>query len=319
MTINPYADIKGLIMKKFILLLVFTGYIYGQVTPFLANLTASLPGVRDVAISKKGDEIYFSLQSYQQEFTTLVFTTQKDGKWQNVQIAPFSGQFQDLEPFFSHNDLRLYFVSNRPISADSSAVKDFDIWYVERKSLQDSWSSAINIGPPVNSEHNEFYPSLAANGNLYFTGDSPLSKGKDDLFVSFFKKGAYADPVSVSDSINSAGYEFNAYIAPDESFLIFTGYNYKDGLGSGDLYISYNSDGKWSAPENLGTEINTDKMEYCPYVDLTTNTLYFTSRRNSVKTVYENKVSLDSIIRDMNRHENGLSRLYKTPFKKSVP
>jgi hypothetical protein len=36
----------------------------------------------------------------------------------------------------------------------------------------------------------------------------------------------------MGDVINTESYEFNAYVAPDESFLIFSGYNREDGYGS---------------------------------------------------------------------------------------
>ena len=65
------------------------------------------------------------------------------------------------------------------------------------------------------------------------------TKGKDDIFVSKWENGKYTEPVSLSDSINSDGYEFNAFIAPDESYIIFTAYQREDGFGSGDLYMSY--------------------------------------------------------------------------------
>ena len=42
----------------------------------------------------------------------------------------------------------------------------------------------INIGEPINSPANEFYPSVANNNNFYFTCDERSTKGKDDIFFS---------------------------------------------------------------------------------------------------------------------------------------
>ena len=71
--------------------------------------------------------------------------------------------------------------------------------------------------------------------------------------------------------------------APDESYIIFTAYQREDGFGSGDLYMSIkDSDGIWAKAKNLGAEINSNKMDYCPYVDTKTNTLYFTSKRSEI-------------------------------------
>jgi hypothetical protein len=301
-------------MRFILILILFYDISNGQTPePFQPEIIKQFPNVRDLALSNKGDEIFFTLQSHNREFSTLISLRKIDGKWQDPLIASFSGHFQDMEPFFSKDDLRLYFASNRPAGEDDEP-KDFDIWYVERQKPGGVWSAPVNLGQPVNTEHNEFYPSLADNGNLYFTSDPPNSKGKDDIYMSVYKKGLYSAPFSVSDSINTAGYEFNAYIAPDESFIIYTGYNYPDGYGSGDLYISHNRHGKWTGPQNLGENVNSDQMDFCPYVDRKGRMLYFTSRRSSVKTLFKERPGLDQLLEEMNKYDNGQSRIYKAPL-----
>ena len=54
------------------------------------------------------------------------------------------------------------------------------------------------------------------------------------------------------------------------------------------------------------------KMDYCPFFEPTTNSFYFTSKRNSTKSQFTSKKSLDQFLNEMFKHENGLSRLYKT-------
>ena len=171
------------------------------------------------------------------------------------------------------------------------------------------------MNAPINTDFDEIYPSVANNNNLYFTRDSPDTKGKDDIFISEWEESVYKSPVSLSDSINSASYEFNNYISPDESFIIYSGYNRKDGYGSGDLYISYKDEaGVWSKSKNLGQEINSAQMDYCPFVDFDTGMLYFTSRRSTVnqKTIYS---SIDKLVGEINKYKNGYSRIYKVSVK----
>lgn len=286
------------------------------VQPFLQEIIADYPGVRDIAISPSGSEVYFSLQSYAGDVSALVFVTMKDGSYSKAAVAPFSGRFHDLEPFFSADGLKLYFVSDRPLSDTARTAKDYDIWYVQRADLNSAWSAPVNMGAPVNTEENEFYPSVAASGNLYFTCDGKDSKGKDDIFVCKLHKGKYEARVGLPDSVNSAGYEFNAFIAPDESYLLYTCYNRAGGYGSGDLYISRNKgNNKWSAPVNLGKEINSPAMDYCPFYDEKTGNLYFTSKRNAVNTTFDSNQTLDELLREMNRPENGLSTLYRATYK----
>jgi len=301
------------------LLVLLTSIAYSQgnnAEPFLPEVFSRFPNVRDIAISSEGDEIYFSVQSYADEISVIAYIKYENNKLSIPQIAGFSGKYFDIEPFLSSDGLKLFFASNRPAENTDDKSKDFDIWYVQRENKNSEWSSMVNVGTPINSEKDEFYPSISNNNNFYFTSNAPISKGKDDIFVSKWEVDKYTTPVSLSDSINSEGYEFNAYIAPDESYIIFSGYQREDGFGSGDLYISHKvSDSAWTKAKNLGVEINSAKMDYCPFVDTKSNTLYFTSKRSSVNDSNIDFSSIQEILDEINKYDNGLSRIYKTTIK----
>jgi hypothetical protein len=308
-------------MKKILILLI---YIFinqsfcqevSSVKPAFEILT-KYNKVRDLTLTPLADEAYATIQSTIDNLSVIVCMKLINNKWSEPKIVTFSGKYKDLEPFVTPNGLRLYFSSNRPIDTTSTKVKDYDIWYVKRKNKDDKWSKPIILNNNlINTMYDEFYPSLANNNNLYFTRNSPQTKGKDDVFFSKWTKGVYDKPLSLSDSINTEGYEFNSYIAPDETFLIFSGYNRVDSFGSGDLYISFkNPNGQWEKAMNLGEGINSDKMDYCPYVDSLNQILYFTSTR--YKRLKKEFHSMKELEKELNQYQNGLSRIYKTSFFK---
>ncbi|WP_246126054.1 hypothetical protein [Bizionia myxarmorum] len=167
---------------------------------------------------------------------------------------------------------------------------------------------------PINSNLDEFYPSVSDNNNLYFTMDSPEGLGKDDIYLSKWAQSTYQKPVLLSENINSSGYEFNAFISKKEDFILFTKYNAEDGHGSGDLYISKKDvDGNWQKSTNLGLPINSKYMEYCPFYDETNGILYFTSKRQQVTPkTFKNILDFKNYIKN---GENGLSKIYGTSFK----
>lgn len=311
-------------MKKnilYILVLMFGFTVNGQdnqkVTPALEVLS-SFPNVRDFTMSSTREEAYVTIQSPLGELSVLAQINKVGNVWSKPKIVPFSGKFNDLEPFLSKNNLKLYFASNRPLSESVDKSKDFDIWYVERKTITSEWGIPVNMGAPINTKHNEFYPSVSENNNMYFTSDNPSSIGKDDIFYSAWNKGKYIAPVPLGEAINSEGYEFNAYISPDESYIIYSAYNRKDGLGSGDLYISFlDENKKWSIAVNLGKEINSKYMDYCPFIDLGTETLYFTSKRSTINKK-NNFQSIEEVVKEINKSKNGLSRIYKVPIEKEL-
>ncbi|WP_100612268.1 TolB family protein [Confluentibacter lentus] len=301
-------------MKRLIPIMCFMNMLMGfsqeSKKAFIPDIVKQFPNVRDIAISPDGNEMLFSAQSIMGNLSSVITIKKENGIWNKPQVTSFSGQYFDLEPFFSPDGLKIYFVSNRPIHKASTTIKDFDIWYVERDDLNKNWSEPKNLGSPINTLYDEFYPSIATNGNLYFTRDNTSLKNKDDIYFSEFKDSQYTEPMVLPNAINSEGYEYNAFIASDESFLIYGSYNRSGGFGSGDLYISFNSETGWTPAKNLGEHINSDKMDYCPFVDLKTSTLYFTSKMDNTITEFEKPLTIDELFEELNKYDNGLSRLY---------
>ncbi len=287
------------------------------VKPFLENIVTMFPNVRDLALSPQKNEAVFSAQNAIGDVSALVIVNLDNNQWTNPHILPFSGTYFDIEPYFSNDGLTLYFASNRPIDETLKTAKDFDIWYVVRASLNSKWSEPKNMGAPINSDLDEFYPILTNSGNLYFTLDDPKLNHKDNIYVSEKINDSYSTPKLLSENINSEGYEFNAYVAPDESFIIYTCYNRADGFGSGDLYLSLKTkNNTWTEAKNMGPEINSNKMDYCPFVDFETKTLYFTSKRINSNTDKTSAKNINELIKEFNQYQNGLSRLYQVNISK---
>ncbi|HBV16067.1 hypothetical protein [Chryseobacterium carnipullorum] len=304
---------KNIFTALFLLIInLFHAQDSNAITLFDKKLNPFL-NVRDFSISEDGNETFFTVQSPNQEISQIAYIKKEKNNWSEPQLLPFNNEYSYLEPFLTDNGNRLYFASDRPLDKTKAEKKDFDIWYVERKNKNSEWSEPINIGKPVNSDLNEFFPTLSDNKNLYFTMESPTGMGKDDIYFCKWENNAYSDPKILDENINSNGYEFNAFISKKENFILFTKYNEKGGQGSGDLYISRRgSDGKWQKAENLGIPINTKFMEYCPFYDEKNQILYFTSKRNTISP--KKFTTLSDFQEYVNEGENGLSKIYKTPF-----
>lgn len=306
-------------MKQFLhlitSLLLISGMLAAQepeVTLFDKKLNQFL-NVRDFCISENGNEAFFSIQSPDSKISQIAYITKVKEEWSEPELLPFCDENTYFEPFLTYDSKRLFFVSDRPNNSSSDGKKNFDIWYVERKNSKDKWSEPINLGSPVNTEFDEFYPTISQNGNLYFTMEAPAGMGKDDIYMSKWNDKTYEKPTLLSDKVNSEGYEFNAFISKDESFLLFTKYNAEGGVGSGDLYISRkDAQGNWQQAENLGNNINTAAMDYCPFYDQKNETLYFTSRRNKLSPrSFKNLAEFQEYV----NLENGLSKIYKVKIQ----
>jgi hypothetical protein len=300
-------------MKVYILvLLFFANYCKAQQVDLLHKNLNIYNNVRDFAATEDLNEVFFTIQSPDQKISQIVCVN--NGNWDNPVLLPFCDEFSYMEPFLSYDGKRLYFASDRPKSNTIKERSDFDIWYVERKNKDGEWSEPNNVHVNVPQGNSEFYPSLTTENTLYFTMDSPSGMGKDDIYFCRWDGKKYSDPVMLDTAINSVGYEFNAFISKDEKFLLYTKYKSDDGFGSGDLYISYrNENGTWTPAKNLGNQINTEFMEYCPYYDSENGILYFTSKRNNlVPKKYHNT---EELITHITEGQNGLSKIYTCRIK----
>lgn len=255
-------------------------YVPDQIELFGEGLISTDLYERDIAISSMGDEIIYTLGNHKQTIRSLIIIKKNEGEWREKQILPFSGRYQDIEPFFSVKGNRLFFASNRPMNSDSTRT-DYNIWVSEKRN--DVWESPRPLDTLINTTKDEFYPSVSENGNLYYTATKENGVGREDIFVSRFTNGKYLKPIPLDTTINTSAYEFNAFISPNEDLLIFSSFGRKDGLGGGDLYFSKKDNtGNWVEAQNMGATINSDKLDYCPFIDFSNGNFYFTSDRSTL-------------------------------------
>jgi len=278
---------------------------------FLEGIVSTNLNERDMAISPDGSEMYYTLQSNQNAFSTILHRRKLPGnKWSAPVVASFSGKYGDLEPAFSSDGKKLFFSSNRPLLGEK--IKDYDIWVVEK--VNDKWSAPKNLGKPVNTEANEFYPSVAANGNLYFTAEYEKGVGKEDIYLCRWINGSFTESSALDTAVNSSFWEFNAFVSPDETYILFTSYGRKDDKGGGDLYIcTKNADGHWQPAKNLEL-INSTKLDYCPFVSAGQETFYFTSSRHTLPSSYEKTVTYEELSKVYNSPSNGSENIYWISF-----
>ncbi|TFG74501.1 MAG: hypothetical protein E4H23_11925 [Chrysiogenales bacterium] len=107
----------------------------------------------------------------------------------------------------------------------------------------------------------------------------PGGLGKGDIYISRFENDQYAEPENLGSAINNEHFDMDPFIAPDESYLIFSS-SRPGGSGNNDLYISFRKpDGGWSAAVNMGSAVNSYAHEIHPFVSRDGKYLFFCSKR----------------------------------------
>ncbi|SJZ75377.1 WD40-like Beta Propeller Repeat [Chitinophaga eiseniae] len=237
---------------------------------FLPGIVSSDTLDFNATFSPDGKTFYFS-RSYNRKY--IIFESTHNGKeWASPVPSPlFDSTYSNTDPFFSREG-DLYFISNRPQDA-TDTIKDYDIYKLPINRNGPGKPIRLN---DINSDSTEYYVSLSDNGNIYFAS---YRDGNLDLYMSRKKNGHYGKPVSLGPTINSSHDEHDPLIAPDESWLIFTS-GRPGGFGEADLYITFNKNGQWQQPTNMGNRINTKTYEYCPNLSPDGKFLFFSSERD---------------------------------------
>lgn len=259
---------------------------------------------RDAALSPDEEMFFFSVQITRQH-SAICYATKLNGKWIRPRVAEFSGKYMDIEPVF-HPDGRLFFVSNRPLVGETEP-SDYNIWYVSK--TEKGWNEPTPLDTVVNSPGNEFYPSFTTNGDMYFTSTLEGGYGSEDIWLSKFENNQFTSPVNLGDSINTPNFEYNSFISPDGSFLLYTTHGRGPGFGSGDIYVSFKDEnGIWHSPKNLGEKVNSAGFEFCPSLSPDGKTLFYT-RRNIPESEGE-KWSYFEMLSSFSSIENGQGNIY---------
>ena len=167
-------------------------------------------------------------------------------------------------------------------------------------------SALVNSKPistTINSEYHEGPATFTLDGNtIYFTrvdyvqGQFNLSKEKEvqlKIFESKFENGSWVKPQRSSfnaDQIASA----HPSISADASYIIFAS-DRPEGYGKMDLYVSFNINGQWSLPSNLGPKINSAGNDWFPFIASTGHLIYASDGKSDSKGI---DIYISSIIEE---------------------
>jgi Tol biopolymer transport system component len=265
---------------------------------------------------RRGTEVFYTKSVPRSQLYTILVSRFTGGRWQAPEVAPFSGTWRDFDPALSPDGTRLFFISDRP--HDGKPAGDYDIWSVERAAAG-GWSAPRPLAGTPNSPGAEHFASATRDGTLYFTSDRPGGKGAIDVWRSRWVDGRYAAAENLGDNINRPGWaNIEAWVAPDESFLLVGAFGHQDSLGDSDLYVSYRQDASWGPLRNLGPAINSPARDYSPRVSPDGRYLFFASERGLPTAAHRPRTYRDWIAA-VDGTLNGLGNIYQVDLKAALP
>lgn len=268
------------------------------------------------AFSPDGKTVYFT-RSNGSDYDILV--SHFDGKgWSQPQIAPFSGQWRDLEPAMAPDGSYLILASSRPAPGSDTPPdgnwggqphpgKGGNLWRVNRKG--DGWSEPKRLPDTVNRSDNVFSPSIAANGDLYFM--DAVGEGMHfRLFMSALKDGKYQPAVALPFTAGEWG-GVDSAVAPDESFIVYSSNRPPTPDKQQDLFIVFRKDGQWGEPQHLPDSINALSPSIEARLGPDGHTLYFSSSHLVPAAYPKDAASAARGLADMQVWNNGLANIWQ--------
>ena len=237
-----------------------------------------------ITFSPEMDELFFTRRNPGED--NKIYTIKLvDGQWSNPKPAFFTtSKGWDFEPHINPQGDKLYFGSTRPLN-DKIKSTGLHQWYSNK--TQNGWNTSVPLERPFIEKSIIMYLTSSRNENLYFTTGEKGDKPEDwVIYKSIKEDGQYKSIDRMGNEINSPGkWIAHSFIAPDESYMIYD-FKSESGYGESDLYISFNKNGKWTKPYNLGPKINTDHTEMAASVSPDGKYLFFHRGNENEGNIY---------------------------------
>lgn len=157
------------------------------------------------------------------------------------------------------------------------SLEDFEnryfLGYVSEK-INSTWTTPV----PINFADQELTATwgsvdISSDGNFMYT-IGPGTPGESDIFVHELLGGVWSNPTKVV-GINTGYIEDDPDIAKDNTLLVWDS-DRPGGFGMRDIWYSDKlPDGTWTAPQNIGVQVNSVNNEQYPFLSEDGSRLYF--------------------------------------------
>ncbi|MFD2514101.1 OmpA family protein [Pontibacter locisalis] len=161
----------------------------------------------------------------------IYMSERKNGAWVNVKPFKYNNtkQYSVGHPAITADGSILYFVSDMP-----GGLGETDIYYSERQA-DGSWGAPVNAGSVINTPGRESFPTIGADGNLYFSSNTHVGMGGLDIFKAIGTHKNWASVENMRAPINSSNDDFGLRIDETGKSGMFSSGRTAQG-GSDDIY-----------------------------------------------------------------------------------
>jgi Tol biopolymer transport system component len=234
--------------------------------------------------SPDGREFYFTRRDPESGQNVVMFMKQAGGVWTKPDMAPFAGPFT-FEPFVTPDNKRVYFQTGKVVEGE---LLMFTL-YADRTG--DGWSEAKDPGEPFNpmktmhvssTADGTIYTTDISGGGSFQTNKGPVRQGNERLGVIRPVDGKYEKLETLGPPLDREPKSQHPWIAPDESFIVYTVVRPGQSPSNFLVFASRNKDGSWAEPRHL----DLGRAAGQPFVSPDGKYLFFTSGERGKGDIY---------------------------------
>ena len=168
--------------------------------------------------------------------TCRIFMATRSGKqWSEARALPFaSDSFSIAHPFLTKEGDMLYFSSDMPGGKGGK-----DLYRVSYNANSKSWGQPENLGAEINTDGDEEFPYISADGALYFASNGQPGIGGLDMFRADKQGGGFKKPENMRYPINTSADDFGIAFLGNDNNIGFLSSNRPGGKGGDDIYYFY--------------------------------------------------------------------------------
>ena len=192
--------------------------------------------------------------------------------------AIINSPYDEVLPVISPDGKTLYFDrKNHPDNTKGNYIND-DIWVSYYSN--DDWTEPFRLKEPLNNTNHNYVCSVMPGGNELLLGNVYEKDGRATGGVSItYKEGenwSFPEPLEIAEYKNMN--EYSEFSLSSNRKVLVMAIETEKSYGDRDIYVSFaNEQNKWSAPLNLGPQINTPATELTPFLAADNRTLFFAS------------------------------------------
>jgi len=222
---------------------------------FAPGLVSTGLNERDILFSADGRTLWYGVMA--QGLVTILETRLEAGRWTEPATVPFHTDpaFACFEPTLSADGKTVLMLANRAAPGQEQGTGWANQNIHLARLVDGRWSEPVALPGPVTTAGAEYFPSLAADGTLYFSRED--AQGHPALWAAEPSATGFGEPTRLDDRVNVGADNYNATVAPDESWLILCVGGHPDNVGDVDYWISFREpSGAWRQAVPMGDKFN---------------------------------------------------------------